>query len=285
MEDWEGFCASLRSESLIAEIVRRSGEPEERVRAIVTAHLAEGAIGLDVARRGLVPGQRILEVGAGFGIVSLYLKQAGYDICALEPYAEGFELFRIATEEIASRTGVTLPRIERGVQDLDPAQDGSFDFIFSVNVLEHVPDFHEAIDAMTRVLKPGGLMIHSCPNYWIPYEPHLSIPLLPFLPAATATLLPSSLRNSAVWRSLNFVTYGDAKRAAKRNRLAISFVPGLLSGVFRRLAYDPVFSERHGRAVRWAGAGLRRSGLLRMMDALPPWLSTPMIAIMRNPHG
>ena len=31
----------------------------------------------------------------------------------------------------------------------------------------------------------GGAMIHMCPNYFVPYEPHFGIPLIPFAPRAT----------------------------------------------------------------------------------------------------
>jgi SAM-dependent methyltransferase len=37
-----------------------------------------------------------------------------------------------------------------------PFGDNSFDYVFSVYVLEHVPDTQKAINEMFRVLKPGG---------------------------------------------------------------------------------------------------------------------------------
>jgi SAM-dependent methyltransferase len=37
-----------------------------------------------------------------------------------------------------------------------PFKDNSFDYVFSIYVLEHIPDTKKAINEMLRVLKPGG---------------------------------------------------------------------------------------------------------------------------------
>jgi SAM-dependent methyltransferase len=37
-----------------------------------------------------------------------------------------------------------------------PFKDNSFDYVFSIYVLEHIPDTKRAINEMLRVLKPGG---------------------------------------------------------------------------------------------------------------------------------
>jgi hypothetical protein len=48
-------------------------------------------------------------------------------------------------------------------------------------------------------------MIHLCPNYTIPYEPHFRRLLVPFIPSALAPVRPDLKRND-LWRSLTFVT-------------------------------------------------------------------------------
>ena len=57
-----------------------------------------------------------------------------------------------------------------------PFEDSSFDYVFSIYVLEHIPDPKRAIDEMYRVLKPGGICyciipfiqgFHAAPNDYI----------------------------------------------------------------------------------------------------------------------
>jgi 2-polyprenyl-3-methyl-5-hydroxy-6-metoxy-1,4-benzoquinol methylase len=70
---------------------------------------------------------------------------------------------------------------------------GTFDLIFSNNVFEHVRDVQAALATLGALLRPGRVMVHNCPNYDVPYEPHFGIPLLPLRPASTARVLPKSI--------------------------------------------------------------------------------------------
>ena len=56
---------------------------------------------------------------------------------------------------------------ERGIRNEDLTRlsfaDESFDFIVSLDVLEHVPDFESALAESCRVLRPGGRMLLTVP--------------------------------------------------------------------------------------------------------------------------
>lgn len=47
-----------------------------------------------------------------------------------------------------------------------PFRDGVFDKIVCTEVLEHIPDDKAGIRELVRVLKPGGLIAVSVPNFW-----------------------------------------------------------------------------------------------------------------------
>ena len=52
----------------------------------------------------------------------------------------------------------------RDVSDGIPFPDGAFDFVFCIEVLEHVPNPFGALSEMHRVLRPGGVLALSVPN-------------------------------------------------------------------------------------------------------------------------
>jgi SAM-dependent methyltransferase len=54
-----------------------------------------------------------------------------------------------------------------------PFANGSFDTVLCTQVLEHIPRPWLAAGEIMRILKPGGILILSCPQYWVLHEiPH-----------------------------------------------------------------------------------------------------------------
>lgn len=56
-----------------------------------------------------------------------------------------------------------LADVKADICDL-PFEDNSYDIIFCNHVLEHIPDDHQAMKELYRVLKPGGLGIFQIPQ-------------------------------------------------------------------------------------------------------------------------
>ena len=127
-------------------------------------------------------------------------------------------------------------------------------------------------------------MIHLCPNYTIPYEPHFGLPLVPLMPSAL-TLVRPDLKNNKLWRSLNFVTSGDILRYARECGLVVEFLPGMMLRAFERLRVDSVFRERQTGIATTLFAILERVHLLSFIGRLPYWLATPMLFECRRSVG
>lgn len=106
-------------------------------------------------------GLRICEVGGGIPRVLPKLAAANecWNIDKLEGLGNG------PTEE--SKVG-GIHRLDAYLGDFDPRlADESFDVVFSLSVLEHVPDdrYLDCFRDMARILKPGGVMLHAIDLY------------------------------------------------------------------------------------------------------------------------
>jgi 2-polyprenyl-3-methyl-5-hydroxy-6-metoxy-1,4-benzoquinol methylase len=274
----------LESSVFLDECSRRLSRSRAEIENRIQTALNEALVGLQLLEGIELKGKRLLEVGAGIGIVSLALHRMGVAVVAIEPGLGGFD--QNAAIGVCLRDWLKVADVaylSLGAAELLPEKHGVFDVQFSVNVLEHIPDLESAVTAMCGVLKPGGIMRHTCPNYLVPYEPHFGIPLVPLFPRATAWLLPSASKTE-LWQSLNFVTMGRMKRAFARHGLSCRFSPGTMYAAFNRLDSDPKFRERQGSrgVVALAHSILRRLGLLRFLEKLPPVLATPMTFEVRT---
>ena len=249
------------------------------LRRTIDIYANETFVGLDLIEHNLSKDQSVLEVGAGLCLLSLFLKSRGFDVTALEPSIGGFDYFNGVRRAILEKYNIHgLVVIEKSAQQLNKDDDGSFDLIYSSNVLEHIPDLKLAIEGMSSVLSPKGKMFHACPNYLVPYEPHLGIPVFGFWSTLSERLFRSQINaNRELWESLNFIGYFQICRMAKRTGLDISFQKQVMYDAFERLDSDPEFAKRHqGLMVGKVFTILKQTRLLAATRYIPPALATPM---------
>ena len=272
------FIKVILSSSEIVDVASRTGQSEAD--KLLASYTNEARVGLKLVEPLLRPGLRLLEVGCGIGALSKFLLDSGYTVTGIEPAASGFGFMReigsaIARLEPARRDAGWIPI---GAEALNARDHGTFDLIFSTNVLEHVSDLEGAFRGMSSVLAPGGWMVHLCPNYVIPFEPHFGIPLLPFAPGATQHLFPKTVaRYPGLWEGLNFITSRRVKKLARSHGLDVRFDRGLLAETFARFETDPTFRERQGTIASAVHRVVSKTGLLAGLNALPGEYVTPMI--------
>lgn len=103
---------------------------------------------------------RCLEVGCGRGSLSAYFADEGWD-CTL------LDISEVAIDRARSsfiKAGLTA-RFDVGNCLSLPYENGSYDLVFSVGLLEHFEDIDHLIAEQTRVLRPGGMFIgYVVPN-------------------------------------------------------------------------------------------------------------------------
>jgi ubiquinone/menaquinone biosynthesis C-methylase UbiE len=101
-----------------------------------------------------VPGQQVLEVGGGRGIVSWALAKAGFAVTVLEPDPSEI-VGQGAIRSLCKATGVSLKIVDRWGESL-PFGDAEFDHVICRAVLHHARDLKRMCAEVHRVLKPGG---------------------------------------------------------------------------------------------------------------------------------
>lgn len=113
---------------------------------------------IELARTGVAPPARVLEIGFGTGAFLLYLKSLGYECWGIER--------RTAHDKALERQGIT---IRSGyVADL-PEQH--FELVCAIDVFEHLekPEIIAMLRNVATVLKPGGRLLARFPNGASPF--------------------------------------------------------------------------------------------------------------------
>lgn len=120
-------------------------------------------------RMGLQAGDKILDLGCGFGRHAYEAARRGAHVVALDAGAEEvdgvagtFAAMVDAGELSAESTRVGA--IQGDALHL-PFADGTFDRVICSEVLEHIPNDEAAMRELSRVLRPGGTMAITVPRY------------------------------------------------------------------------------------------------------------------------
>jgi len=248
----------------------------EQIRSNISTSISEAIFWYQQIKPYLKKDMRILEVGAGLGILSAYLSKNKYNIVSIEPGAIGFEQRKSLTVLIKEYLECEYELLDLEVENISNENVGKFEFIYSNNVLEHTNDVSAGLLAMQDCLNDGGSMIHNCPNYSFPYEPHFNIPLVPFFPKLTKYFLSRKILKNDVWISLNFITYKKVIYAAKALKADVTFVSNFLYDTVMRLDTDANFRIRQARVYKIFRI-LSVLGLIKLLKFFPLRFTTPMI--------
>ena len=103
------------------------------------------------------PGDRALDLGCGAGEFTALLAEAG-------AHPLGVDVAEAALVRARSRH----PELDFGLVPIDgplPFEDGSFDIVWSSEVIEHVADTARWLSEVRRVLGPGGRLLLTTPSH------------------------------------------------------------------------------------------------------------------------
>lgn len=107
--------------------------------------------GLKLVREYIIPGSRVLDLGAGKGGFSLRLLDNGYEVDAAD---------QNTSEWMVKDIPVIYLDLNHHIED----PPGPYDCIVALEVIEHLHNPHKFFDDCKRMLKPHGSLIFSTPN-------------------------------------------------------------------------------------------------------------------------
>ena len=121
---------------------------------------------IDYDRLGLAAGDRLLDLGCGFGRHAYETLRRGADVVACDL---GLDELRGVRNVVAAmyEAGEISDDVQVGAANGDatrlPFDDCSFDHVIASEVLEHIDDDEAALAELTRVLRPGGTLAVTIP--------------------------------------------------------------------------------------------------------------------------
>jgi SAM-dependent methyltransferase len=123
---------------------------------------------VDYVRLGVRPGDRLLDLGCGFGRHAYQAARLGARVVAVDAGAD--EVAKVAATfgamAVAGELDTATTRVGavQGDALALPFPDGSFDRVIASEVLEHIPADETAMAELARVLRPGGSMAVTVPR-------------------------------------------------------------------------------------------------------------------------
>ena len=221
---------------------------------VAEAEFFEEVLARDVSQ--LPNGSHLVEIGAGIGLLALNLAAKGFDVTAFEPEASGFTEMHSMRELILSNWGGEIPNVNFVDKYIDDTTkpDKPADYMFAINVIEHVPEYEQLIVNALRLKSKSATLRLICPNYAIPYEPHLGIPII-LTKNLTWRIFKKRIMKSTIpnpvdfWQDLSWPSQRKLMRKLKDLNLTAEFSRDATNHYINRALNDSNFIERKGPVI------------------------------------
>ena len=168
-----------------------------------------------LARHGLPEGLG-LDLGCGDGILTDILLR----------HVESRTLVGVDVDPLETQAAARFPfyrRVHTCAAGAIAEPDGSFDFVLSNSVLEHIPDLEGAIAEVARLLRPDGRFVFTVPGPG--FHRNLAGSILPFVDRTTyLATLDRRLAHH------HYLSPADWRDVCGRNGLAVDACLGYLDG-------------------------------------------------------
>lgn len=228
---------------------------DPKLKEYFATYYEESKFGLKLIIEDLIKspqGKRILEIGSGIGLLSHYLASKGFKVTAIEPSGQGFGMMSNLQEHIRKYFESTKLEIRIYCSTLeDFVSEQKYDYIFAINVFEHIKDPITGLVKTNLLLEDEGIARVVTPNYSVPYEPHFNIPVF-FGKRLTHAIFRRRIKSFecydpiGLWNSLNWISIHKIQNALRENSISSSFSLNATKLYFDRLEGESQFLTRKG---------------------------------------
>jgi ubiquinone/menaquinone biosynthesis C-methylase UbiE len=171
------------------------------------------------------PGLKLLDVGCGPGLFTEFMAEHGVEGTGvdIDPSLVGAAKARLDTRGLKAR--FLVGRVEHL-----PYADDVFDICVANSILEHAQDWESTLREVTRVLRPGGLLVFYTTNRVHPFQAEVNhFPFYPWLPARVKTVVLAaimkhrpSMVNYTEFPAIHWFTYEQLKAFLTRLGYVVS---------------------------------------------------------------
>lgn len=136
--------------------------PLHQIGPVRLRYIRDTAVGhFDLQPTGLRPLASLscLDVGCGGGLISEPLARLGAKVTGIDPARENIEVAK--RHAAASRLEIDYQAITAEALESAGSQ---FDLVTCLEVIEHVPDPAELVRTLSKLVRPGGLLVMSTIN-------------------------------------------------------------------------------------------------------------------------
>lgn len=149
-----------RPDDLLDHITQEEYAVDERLPYWAELWPAALALAEHVIGRVPVAGRRVIELGAGMGLVSLAAARAGADVLATDYEEDALRFVRAN----AALNGLRVRAAHLDWRDLRPLRGETFDLVLASDVVYERRNHGPILDALDRLLRPGGQALLSDPQ-------------------------------------------------------------------------------------------------------------------------
>lgn len=146
------FCDAVMSNTVRQELVLYF--KRQHVRFLKIIDLVDKIVGQKKTKL------KILDVGCYPGIIAMCMAEKGHEVCGLDRCPELWD------SHVAWFNKLNIKFAELEKTDCLPFEEGAFDVILFLEIIEHLKDKHPAdiLQFLAKYLKPGGKIVISTPN-------------------------------------------------------------------------------------------------------------------------